>query len=121
MTTTPSEPLHVAGNMLISGANSFKMRNLAGTDVNVIRAVSGGTSVLSTATLGNNIAIGTQSAHDFLLCSSDTERIRLSSSGWFSHTNATNPSSSVLNNGKHLSKIFFFGFISATFYFVNKF
>jgi len=71
LTTTPSEPLHVAGNMLISGANSFKMRNLAGTDVNVIRAVSGGTSVLSTATLGNNIAIGTQSAHDFLLCSSD--------------------------------------------------
>jgi hypothetical protein len=98
LTTTPSEPLHVAGNMLISGANSFKMRNLAGTDVNVIRAVSGGTSVLSTATLGNNIAIGTQSAHDFLLCSSDTERIRLSSSGWFSHTNATNPSSSVTDS-----------------------
>jgi hypothetical protein len=95
---TPSESLHVAGNMLISGANSFKMRNLAGTDVNVIRAVSGGTSVLSTATLGNNIAIGTQSAHDFLLCSSDTERIRLSSSGWFSHTNATNPSSSVTDS-----------------------
>jgi hypothetical protein len=98
LTTTPSEPLHVAGNMLISGANSFKMRNLAGTDVNVIRAVSGGTSVLSTATLGNNIAIGTQSAHDFLLCSSDTERIRLSSSGWFSHTTATNPSSSVTDS-----------------------
>jgi hypothetical protein len=98
LTTTPSEPLHVAGNMLISGANSFKMRNLAGTDVNVIRAVSGGTSVLSTATLGNNIAIGTQSAHDFLLCSSDTERIRLSSSGWFSHTNATNPSASVTDS-----------------------
>jgi hypothetical protein len=74
------------------------MRNLAGTDVNVIRAVSGGTSVLSTATLGNNIAIGTQSAHDFLLCSSDTERIRLSSSGWFSHTTATNPSSSVTDS-----------------------
>jgi hypothetical protein len=98
LTTTPSEPLHVAGNMLISGANSFKMRNLAGTDVNVIRAVSGGTSVLSTATLGNNIAMGTQSAHDFLLCSSDTERIRLSSNGWFSHTNATNPSSSVTDS-----------------------
>jgi hypothetical protein len=97
-TISPSEKLHVAGNMLISGANSFKMRNLAGTDVNVIRAVSGGTSVLSTATLGNNIAIGTQSAHDFLLCSSDTERIRLSSSGWFSHTNATNPSSSVTDS-----------------------
>jgi hypothetical protein len=98
LTTTPSEPLHVAGNILISGVNSFKMRNLAGTDVNVIRAVSGGTSVLSTATLGNNIAIGTQSAHDFLLCSSDTERIRLSSSGWFSHTTATNPSSSVTDS-----------------------
>jgi hypothetical protein len=98
LNTTPSEPLHVAGNMLISGANSFKMRNLAGTDVNVIRAVSGGVNTLSTATLGNNIAMGTQSAHDFILCSSDTERIRLSSQGWFSHATATNPSSSVTDS-----------------------
>lgn len=33
----------------------------------------------------------------------------------------TNPSSSVLNNGKHLSRIFFFGFITLTFSFVNNY
>jgi putative intracellular protease/amidase len=95
---SPTEKLHVSGNILISGVNSFKMRNLAGTDVNVIRAVSGGANVLSTTTLGNHIAMGTQSAHDFLLCSNDTERIRLSNEGWFSHINATNPSASVTDS-----------------------
>ena len=98
LTNTPSEPLHVAGNILISGANSYKVRNLAGNDVNVLRSVTGGTNTLSSSSVGNHIAVGTVSAHDFLLCSNDTERIRLSNEGWFSHINATNPSSSVTDS-----------------------
>jgi hypothetical protein len=96
--TAPSEKLHVAGNILISGATSYKVRNLAGNDVNVLRSVTGGTNTLSTSSVGNHIAVGTVSAHDLLLCSNDTERIRLSNEGWFSHINATNPTASVTDS-----------------------
>jgi hypothetical protein len=53
---------------------------------------------MSTNSNGLHIAVGTQAAGDLILASNNTERIRLSSSGWFSHTNATNPSSSVTDS-----------------------
>jgi hypothetical protein len=83
---------------LISGGNGLRFINSAANNVNAIRPTAGGTSVMSTNSNGLHIAVGTEAAGDLILASNNTERIRLSSSGWLSHTSATNPSSSVTDS-----------------------
>jgi hypothetical protein len=84
--------------LIINGGNALEFINSAANAVSAIRPTGGGTSVMSTNSNGLHIAVGTEAAGDLILASNNTERIRLSSSGWFSHTNATNPSSSVTDS-----------------------
>jgi hypothetical protein len=94
-TTTPSETLHVVGNILSGNGGAFEIMNSSLANVTCIRATSGGTNVLSTATWGNNIAMGTETANDLILATNNTERMRLKSDGFLQHSNATNPTASV--------------------------
>jgi hypothetical protein len=84
--------------LIINGGNALEFINSAANAVSAIRPTGGGTSVMSTNSNGLHIAVGTEAAGDLILASNNTERIRLSSSGWFSHTTATNPSSSVTDS-----------------------
>jgi hypothetical protein len=84
--------------LIINGGNALEFINSAANAVSAIRPTGGGTSVMSTNSNGLHIAVGTEAAGDLILASNNTERIRLSSNGWFSHTSATNPSSSVTDS-----------------------
>jgi hypothetical protein len=84
--------------LIINGGNALEFINSAANAVSAIRPTGGGTSVMSTNSNGLHIAVGTEAAGDLILASNNTERVRLSSNGWFSHTSATNPSSSVTDS-----------------------
>lgn len=81
-----------------TGGNGYQVINSASTTVTALRPTGGGTSVMSTNSNGLHIAVGTQAAGDLILASNNTERIRLSSNGFFSQINATNPSSSITDS-----------------------
>ena len=97
-TTSPSDTFHVVGNILAGNGGAFEIMNSSLANVTCIRATGGGSSIMSTASWGNNIAIGTETAHDLILASNNTERMRLSSNGFLQHTNATNPTASVVDS-----------------------
>ena len=84
--------------LIINGGNALEFINSAANAVSAIRPTGGGTSVMSTNSNGLHIAVGTEAAGDLILASNNTERIRLSNEGWFSHINATNPSASVTDS-----------------------
>jgi len=84
--------------LIINGGNALEFINSAANPVSAIRPTGGGTSVMSTNSNGLHIAVGTEAAGDLILASNNTERVRLSSNGWFSHASATNPSSSVTDS-----------------------
>jgi hypothetical protein len=84
--------------LIINGGNALEFINSAANAVSAIRPTGGGTSVMSTNSNGLHIAVGTEAAGDLILASNNTERVRLSSNGWFSHASATNPSSSVTDS-----------------------
>jgi hypothetical protein len=84
--------------LIINGGNALEFINSAANAVSAIRPTGGGTSIMSTNSNGLHIAVGTEAAGDLILASNNTERVRLSSNGWFSHASATNPSSSVTDS-----------------------
>lgn len=87
-----------SSGLAIYGGNALEFINSAANTVSAIRPTGGGTSIMSTNSNGLHIAVGTEAAGDLILASNNTERVRLSSQGWFSHINATNPSSSVTDS-----------------------
>ena len=87
--------IRAVGNVIIAGGNALQFVNSSSNTVSAVRPTGGGTSVMSTNSNGLHIAVGTEAAGDLILASNNTERVRLSSDGWFSHISATNPSSSV--------------------------
>jgi hypothetical protein len=90
--------MRLTGSFVLLGGNALQFVNSAANTVSAIRPTGGGTSVMSTNSNGLHIAVGTEAAGDLILASNNTERVRLSSNGWFSHTSATNPSSSVTDS-----------------------
>ena len=87
-----------SSGLTISGGNGYEVINSAATTVTALRPTGGGTSIMSTNSNGLHIAVGTEAAGDLILASNNTERIRLSSNGFFSQLNATNPSSSITDS-----------------------
>jgi hypothetical protein len=90
--------MRLTGSFVLLGGNALQFVNSAANTVSAIRPTGGGTSVMSTNSNGLHIAVGTEAAGDLILASNNTERVRLSSNGWFSHASATNPSSSVTDS-----------------------
>jgi hypothetical protein len=87
-----------AAGFITSGGAGYAVINSASNTVTAIRPTGGGTSIMSTNSNGLHIAVGTQAAGDLILASNNTERIRLSSNGFFSQLNATNPSGSITDS-----------------------
>jgi hypothetical protein len=85
-------------DFILAGGYGLDFINGSGTTVTAMRSTAGGASILSTTSTGTHIVVGTEVAGDFILASNNTERIRLSSSGFFSQLNATNPSSSITDS-----------------------
>lgn len=87
-----------AAGFITSGGTGYAVINSAATTVTALRPTGGGTSIMSTNSNGLHIAVGTEAAGDLILASNNTERIRLSSNGFFSQLNATNPSASITDS-----------------------
>jgi hypothetical protein len=85
-------------DFILAGGYGLDFINGSGTTVTAMRSTAGGASILSTTSTGTHIVVGTEVAGDFILASNNTERIRLSSSGFFSQLNATNPSASITDS-----------------------
>ena len=85
-------------DFILAGGYGLDFINGSGTTVTAMRSTAGGASILSTTSTGTHIVVGTEVAGDLILASNNTERIRLSSSGFFSQLNATNPSSSITDS-----------------------
>ena len=87
-----------SSGLTISGGNGYEVINSAATTVTALRPTGGGSSIMSTNSNGLHIAVGTEADGDLILASNNTERIRLSSNGFFSQLNATNPSASITDS-----------------------
>ena len=84
-----------AAGFISSGGTGYAVINSAANTVTALRPTGGGTNIMSTNSNGLHIAVGTQATGDLILATNNTERIRLSSDGFFSQGNGTNPTSSI--------------------------
>jgi hypothetical protein len=87
-----------AAGFITSGGAGYAVINSASNTVTALRPTGGGTSIMSTNSNGLHIAVGTEAAGDLILATNNTGRIRLSSDGYFSQGNGTNPIASITDS-----------------------